>query len=134
MSSITVKEPTSAVVLVTKCLHCGHLHSHEMAHRPQEFDQSLRMMKIEAFPDGVARTCDNCQRNYVVLFAKPIDPDVARLRRVLLEIENTLRVPAAEYVPAIGDVFTIIDKARANGTGQPGDERGSQDGTSSHVE
>lgn len=134
MASITVKEPTSAVVLVTKCLHCGHLHSHEMAHRPQEFDQSLRMMKVEAFPDGVARTCDNCRQNSCVVFAKPLDPEVARLRRVLSEIETTLRVPAAEYVPAIGDVFTLIDKARADGAGQPGGERGNQDGTPSHVE
>jgi hypothetical protein len=26
------------------------------------------------------------------------------------EIDSTLRIPAAEYVPAIGDVFSIIDR------------------------
>lgn len=34
------------------------------------------------------------------------------LRRVLDEIDQTLRVPAAEYVPAISDVFTIIDRVK----------------------
>lgn len=32
-----------------------------------------------------------------------------RLKKVVRDIDNTLRVPAAEYVPEIGDVFTIID-------------------------
>lgn len=35
--------------------------------------------------------------------------EIERLRAGLKEIDATLRVPAAEYVPAIGDVFSIID-------------------------
>lgn len=37
--------------------------------------------------------------------------EINRLKDVIDRIDMTLRVPAAEYVPAIGDVFTIIDKA-----------------------
>ena len=29
------------------------------------------------------------------------------------EINDTLAIPAAEYVPAIGDVFSIIDRVKA---------------------
>ena len=36
---------------------------------------------------------------------------IDRLTQALLYVDYTLRVPAAEYVPAIGDVFNIIDKA-----------------------
>lgn len=36
--------------------------------------------------------------------------EIAKLRKVIQQIDQTLRVPAAEYVPAIGDVFTIIDR------------------------
>jgi hypothetical protein len=35
------------------------------------------------------------------------------LETALRQIDQTLRIPAAEYVPAIGDVFTIIDEALA---------------------
>lgn len=38
-----------------------------------------------------------------------------RLVGVLDEIDRTLRVPAAEYVPAFGDVFAIIDRTKAEG-------------------
>jgi hypothetical protein len=31
--------------------------------------------------------------------------------KLVREIDRTLRVPAAEYVPAIQDVFTMIDRA-----------------------
>ena len=31
------------------------------------------------------------------------------LRHLVNRIDETLRVPAAEYVPAIGDVFDLID-------------------------
>ncbi len=37
--------------------------------------------------------------------------EIERLTAVINDIDLTLRVPAAEYVPAIGDVFTLIDKA-----------------------
>jgi hypothetical protein len=38
------------------------------------------------------------------------------LEAAIKKIDHTLRVPAAEYVPVIGDVFTIIDSlARLDG-------------------
>lgn len=36
--------------------------------------------------------------------------EVLRLRGLVHNIDLTLRVPAAEYVPAIGDVFKLIDE------------------------
>ena len=38
--------------------------------------------------------------------------EIERLRAALKLIDETLRVPAAEYVPAIQDVFLIIDKVK----------------------
>lgn len=35
-----------------------------------------------------------------------------RLREAIQKIDLTLRIPAAEYVPAIGDVFEIIDSLK----------------------
>lgn len=35
---------------------------------------------------------------------------IDQLEAALTAIDHTLRIPAAEYVPAIGDVFTIIDR------------------------
>jgi hypothetical protein len=43
--------------------------------------------------------------------ASPPMPEAGALGYLSL-IEQTLTIPAAEYVPAIGDVFLIIDKAR----------------------
>jgi hypothetical protein len=36
---------------------------------------------------------------------------IRELLQTLSIIDKTLTIPAAEYVPAISDVFTIIDKA-----------------------
>ena len=41
-----------------------------------------------------------------------LEAEVERLRAAIREIDHTLRVPAAEYVPAIGDAFTIIDRLK----------------------
>lgn len=38
--------------------------------------------------------------------------ELAKANDLIQEIDKTLRVPAAEYVPVIGDVFTLIDKAK----------------------
>ena len=43
---------------------------------------------------------------------KPDAPTADDFREYLRQIEQTLTIPAAEYVPAIGDVFGIIDEAR----------------------
>ena len=37
--------------------------------------------------------------------------DWEKLKNALVKINTTLSIPAAEYVPAIGDVFDIIDEA-----------------------
>jgi hypothetical protein len=36
--------------------------------------------------------------------------EIDSLKLALKEIDEVLRVPAAEYVPAIGDAFKIIDR------------------------
>jgi hypothetical protein len=46
---------------------------------------------------------------------KRAEARVDQLERALEAIDHMLRIPAAEYVPAIGDVFTIIDKCKAQG-------------------
>jgi hypothetical protein len=48
--------------------------------------------------------------------AEKAERDVLVLRHLVKRIDETLRVPAAEYVPAIGDAFTLID---ALAKGQP---------------
>jgi len=35
---------------------------------------------------------------------------ISKLEQVIEEINQTLQIPAAEYVPAIGEVFNIIDR------------------------
>lgn len=41
---------------------------------------------------------------------KPLLDKLEEAVKVIDRIDKTLRVPAAEYVPAISDVFTIIDE------------------------
>lgn len=40
---------------------------------------------------------------------RPLLDEIERLRALIVRIDETLRVPAAEYVPAISDVFALID-------------------------
>lgn len=42
------------------------------------------------------------------------------LRHLVKRIDETLRVPAAEYVPAISDVFTLIDALAADSAAKAG--------------
>ena len=60
---------------------------------------SLKYMGVTDFcPHGnYEDKCDKCE--------------IDKLRSALEKINLTLRIPAAEYVPAIGDVFGIIDEA-----------------------
>jgi hypothetical protein len=44
-----------------------------------------------------------------------LEREVTGLRQLIEQIDKTLRVPAAEYVPAIGDVFMLIDTANKLG-------------------
>lgn len=48
----------------------------------------------------------------VPLYERPTDRPAPMMREYLSRIEQTLTIPAAEFVPAIGDVFDIIDEAR----------------------
>jgi hypothetical protein len=57
--------------------------------------------------DSWKSVAQNYKIGYVAL-----ENENKRLKIALEEIDNTLRVPAAEYVPAISDVFTIIDKLK----------------------
>jgi hypothetical protein len=43
--------------------------------------------------------------------AEAAEAEAATLREALERVNKTLTVPAAEYVPAIGDAFVIIDQA-----------------------
>lgn len=43
---------------------------------------------------------------------RALDEQLAAMTKAIERIDETLRVPAAEYVPAIGDVFTIIDQIK----------------------
>lgn len=54
-----------------------------------------------------------------------LSPEEAeRLTNAIRRIDHTLRIPAAEYVPAIGEVFTIIDGLQLPPTeGTPDDTR-----------
>lgn len=51
----------------------------------------------------------------VVRVATLYCPDCNRLSGALRRVEETLRVPAAEYVPAIPDAWKIIDEALKHG-------------------
>lgn len=49
-----------------------------------------------------------------ILGIKELRERVAQLEGAIKAIDRCLRVPAAEYVPAMADAFKIIDGARAN--------------------
>ena len=59
-------------------------------------------------PEAMRRNCDRFIANRCQ--AGGDWPSYAELEQCIRDIDKTLRVPAAEYVPAIGDVFAIIDK------------------------
>lgn len=47
----------------------------------------------------------------------PRDEAVTMLRKALADVKHTLLIPAAEYVPAIPDAWSIIDEALARTNG-----------------
>lgn len=55
-------------------------------------------------------------REIVAGLMRPLDagPTRADCLALIEQIDKTLRVPAAEYVPAIVDVFTLIDAFRSS--------------------
>lgn len=69
-----------------------------------------------------AAICGNCLSSETVKYypsccivtdRKSFEPIFTKLEealKVIEEIDKTLQIPAAEYVPAISDTFTIIDK------------------------
>lgn len=71
------------------------------------------MPSCERFHDqisGTAGVLTNC------LTLAQLIAENERLRSAIEDIDQTLRVPAAEYVPAISDVFTIIDGLKVKET------------------
>lgn len=69
----------------------------------------------------VAESMDVSEREFILRACKAhagLIERVSMLEEAVGKIDQTLRVPAAEYVPAIGDVFSIIDslKSRLNGS------------------
>jgi hypothetical protein len=46
-----------------------------------------------------------------------VEARVEKLEALIRDIDYTLRVPAAEYVPAIRDVFKLIDEWKKGGEG-----------------
>ena len=46
---------------------------------------------------------------------KRLNEEIKRLTNAIKRIDQTLRVSAAEYVPAIRDVFDIIDEVKTRG-------------------
>jgi len=62
---------------------------------------------------AIAKRCFWCPRcGTIKLDHEGEMPDIEapRIVRVLQSVDKTLRVDAAEYVPAIGDAFTLIDE------------------------
>lgn len=47
----------------------------------------------------------------------PREEAIALLRQALSDVKRTLTIPAAEYVPAIPDAWTLIDAALAKTAG-----------------
>lgn len=63
-----------------------------------------------SFDEPYSIGCPHCQeyeRERLQLEAR-----VKELEKLAYEIDMTLRVPAAEYVPAIQDVFTLLDQSK----------------------
>lgn len=81
-------------------------------------EPSLGPAKGRPTPDlganwGFDAQCIAWLMNNALTIAAALDDaerELKRLRGTLREIDQTLRIPAAEYVPAIGDVFNIIDR------------------------
>lgn len=83
--------------------------------RIEELEAENKQLKstIERYRDGHKSTRILMQgeaENLCDLEAK-----VKKYREVIKEIDLHLRIPAAEYVPAIRDIFRIIDKAPGDG-------------------
>ena len=65
----------------------------------------------------VAESMDVSEREFILRACKAhagLVERVSMLEEAVSKIDLTLRVPAAEYVPAIGDVFTIIDSLKTS--------------------
>ncbi len=64
----------------------------------------------------IAQVYTREEREFIAASRNQREGELAALKvalEKLNELDQTLRVPAAEYVPAIADAFTIIDQALA---------------------
>lgn len=76
-----------------------HRTSAAYAHQGMEWQEEAAKLIVRAVTSGITKQ------------SKPVGAFVPM--SVLDEIDKTLRVDAAEYVPSIRDVFTIIDREKA---------------------
>lgn len=80
--------------------------------------EQLRLSIEQCIRDHLAQDLDTdsaivaASKEIVDAISRPLDNGPSRNDALALieRIDQTLRVPAAEYVPAIGDVFTLIDQ------------------------
>ena len=84
--------------------------------------EQMRLSIEQCIREHIAQDVDfdnavvEASREIVAALVRPIEGPTRNDALALIErIDQTLRVPAAEYVPAIGDVFTLIDNFRRNG-------------------
>lgn len=84
-------------------------------HFDQQFMRTFDGIDVDDIPDA-CKSLANLEfiasaRNE---FAAMIEQckEANRLREAIEQIDLALRIPAAEYVPAIGDVFTIINSLK----------------------
>lgn len=63
---------------------------------------------------GLCALDNACDPSLSYLEFKPELREPAKAAQLIDRIDQALRVPAVEYVPAIGDVFTLIDEFRKN--------------------
>lgn len=85
--------------------------------------EQLRLSVEQCIRDHLAQDVDRdaaiveASREIVAGLLRPLSggPTLVDAMALIERIDLTLRVPAAEYVPAIGDVFSLIDDFRKGG-------------------
>jgi DUF438 domain-containing protein len=80
-----------------------------IGHSMLPLSKESRLIIIETLRDKKVNLCAKCQDKHQ---NKQLKAELIKANSLIQEIDKTLRVPAAEFVPAIGDVFALIDKAK----------------------
>lgn len=90
-----------------------HLNTECLAHTPLSYEAVELWYEYDAAIDSpdvkkIRRLCLSHERLRAELVGTEIM--LKEAQDALKQINTMLTIPAAEYVPAIGDVFTVIDK------------------------